>query len=83
MKVNEAKNKTALLLRTTFLICAEKICKSKATDAETQTRLSCARDCIYSLAPAFCVLFLTPDSTHMPPWHFKLKKLTTPIFTVP
>lgn len=85
MKVNDAKNKTALLLRTTLLMCTEKICKSKATDTETQTSLSCVLDCIYSLAQACsrgCVLYLTPGSTRIRPWHFKLKKLTIPIFTV-
>lgn len=35
MKVNEEQHKTALHLRTTPLMCAEKICKSKATDAQT------------------------------------------------
>lgn len=89
MKVNEVKNKTALLPRTTLLMYTEKICKSKATHAETQRQLSCVLDCIYSLDLTFsrrCVLYLTPDSTHMRPWHFKVKKkekkLTILVFTV-
>lgn len=74
------KNKTTLLLRTTLLMYAEKICKSKAADAEM--RLSCAFT-LYILAFSVgCVLYLTLDSTHVPPWHFKLKKLTIPIFSV-
>lgn len=77
MKVNEAKNKSAFLPRTTFPMSAERISESKATDAEIQLSLSCVLDCIYSLALTFCtggVLYLTPTSTHVQPWHFKPKK---------
>lgn len=74
VKVNEAKNKTALLLRTTLLMHPEKLYKSKATDAKDTDEAFM----YITLAFSRYVLCLTPDSTHM--WHFKLKKAYHPDF---